>query len=1135
MRTRRRENRIALALVLALLVGIAGLSPAPAWAAPALELHHVLVDGKPLAPGALAERSWLSIMLPARAVFEAMGWRVELDPKTRMAEATRDLNRVVVRAGSSTVTVSGNSLTLKDPCSWRNDDVMVPAEVYRLCGAEVVYDARVGLVKVLSPEMAARLGRENLGPFGATVMRIAATPGGERVYIATIHNGLYVSSDRGMTWEHLGLEGGFPQMLAVNPSNPQVVFYSNGYGLDRSADGGRTWTGVKGLPDLFTMTFDPTGKTAYAAYAEGSMIGGSTVTLYRSTDGGLTWARTGSSVASYLMGDIVVHPRTGALLLGSGCSGVESGAGRVKVSTDGGRTWNYGPVEGVLAFAASPDGSVVYSAGLQGIWSTRDGGLTWAKLDPGIAPNPYVAPVLAAGSVLVLAEQGGEAAVSDDGGASWRRVVVPSGIPHAVCSDGQDIYLACGDHLWKSPDSGATWVSLDDGLACTTIYATAAAPGGMPRYACSPTREFWRRGDDGRWGRLTPTGFPDDAEWEVARLVQDPGNADSVFAIVVRGCLTPWVRAGDLYHSSDAGMHWSRLEAFPDGGVSAVVFDPHRPGTLWVALAGPSTAGGVHVSRDGGKTFTPAGLLGTGVTDVAIGPSGSVWAGTADGVWVKTTDDAAWASSIRGLSGHYIRRIAADPFDARYAYAVTDGGVSVTSDAGETWKPSDPGYPWSKGVPWYEDLCEIVAHPGREGLVLLRGNRSGLVWYSRDRGGTWFEVPGLNPGIEVVGLSVAPGTGVFVLTNGAGIIWVKELPLDPGAATGEWPGGREPERPALPLTWTRGQPVPGRYAWSWVYASGAHAFMKQDMGRIMASSDGLNWEASRIVEPGRGLCELRAVAPLAGEKAGVAYGISVEHSERESLAVIVRTIDGGDTWEETGEVPGKFGNVLYSVGGLKGLELAASGSNPDNLVLVGWIMSGSGGRSGAYFSNDGGRTWAACRGLPGPSLMSIQLLAGPGGAAEFLAYSAATTAFYRSGDGGRTFTRFTSSLPETSDCRVGGIGPDRIYLGRLSLSYEGRAVSETRFPANIEDRRFRIIAVSRERAGWLLGGYHLPDGRFFRIHLSTDWGKTWRAIAGEIGNPAVVSCAFLSGDRILLATQKPGTGVQTWVARVNLE
>ncbi|MCR4398723.1 MAG: stalk domain-containing protein [Firmicutes bacterium] len=1128
-----RKNRTVRALVLTLALVICGAGPSreTARASPAWEFYHVVVDGKPLAPGALAARSWLDVMLPAGAVFEAMGWQVTSAAATGPLEAARGADRVVVRAGSSRAEVSGKPLVLKHACFGRGGDIMTPAEVFRFFGAEVAYDARVGLVKVVSPETSSILGRRNLGPSGAAVACIAASAGGERIYAATIHHGLYASSDGGITWEHLGLEGGgIPRILEVSPRDPRVVFYSKGSGLDRSSDGGRTWTAVRGLPDPFAMTFDPSGKVAYAACAEGSMVGGSTVTLYRSTDGGLSWAATGSSVSSYLMGDILVHPGTGSLLLGSGCAGEEGGRGAVKTSRDGGRTWKQSAVEGVLGLSVTPDG-VVYSAGLQGLWSSTDGGMTWTRLDPGIALSPYLPAVVTGDSVLVVAEGGGEAAVSRDAGTSWKRLAGPPGRPTAVCSDGSSVYLACGDRLWKSPDSGDTWISIDEGLTCTSICAATAEPGGMPRYASSPSREFWRRGDDGRWERLSPVGFPEDDGWEVVRLVQDPRNAESVFAVVVRGGLTPWVRAGELYHSADAGANWERVDAFPDGGVSAVAFDPVEPGAVWVALADPCTVGGVHVSRDGGKTFAPDGLLGIGVTDMAVGPTGSVWAGTAGGVWVKAAADSVWTERTHGLSGLQVRRIAADPFDAARAYVVSDGGLSVTADWGATWRRGDPGYPWAKGVPWYEDLCEIVAHPGREGLVILRGRQSGLVWYTLDRGVSWSEVPGLDPGLEVVGLNPGPGTGLALHTNGAGILYLERLPDNvpsptPGAQG--WTTGTV-EWPAAEVDWVKGTLIPERTAWR-VMRSGAHAFM-QAQGGILASDDGLLWTSSVPATGGTG-GGLETVAPLAGGVPGVAYATAAEYSEYGLGETMFRTTDGGTTWEPMGRTPGELSDIPYCAGSMKGRCTAASAVDAGRLVMAGWTMNSA----ASFFSNDGGRTWSRCRGLPDDRAVGVEIVAGPGGKAEFVAFSPTRDRLYRSGDGGRTFTPLATVPRGTGGLRPLLAGADRLYIGRDSMSYDGRPLSRVGCPGGIEDWRFQLIAASRESPGRLLGGYRLTDGRFFRIHMSTDYGKTWRLVTGQIGNPAALACAFLSGDSVLLVTTHgAGGGVQTWVGTVKPE
>ena len=118
----------------------------------------------------------------------------------------------------------------------------------------------------------------------------------ERV-CANTANGVYVSDDRGQSWEHRssGLTHRYGRAIAVDPRKPDLLLASVSRGphrnvdaqLFRSEDAGRSWTHVTdGFPstsddniDTFQLAFDAQG-SAWAAVAE---------ILYVSVDAGKTW------------------------------------------------------------------------------------------------------------------------------------------------------------------------------------------------------------------------------------------------------------------------------------------------------------------------------------------------------------------------------------------------------------------------------------------------------------------------------------------------------------------------------------------------------------------------------------------------------------------------------------------------------------------------------------------------------------------------------------------------------------------------------------------------------------------------------------------------------------------------------
>ena len=162
-------------------------------------------------------------------------------------------------------------------------------------GADVYADIHVGSI------MGSADGGESWKPvtpdLHEDVHQVAVCPAApERVYANTA-NAVFLSDDRGKSWEHRsgGLPSRYGRAVAVHPCDPDLLLASVSRGphaegtgkLFRSDDAGRSWTHVRdGFPevahdnvDTFQVAFDTAG-VAWAAVEE---------KLYRSGDRGRRW------------------------------------------------------------------------------------------------------------------------------------------------------------------------------------------------------------------------------------------------------------------------------------------------------------------------------------------------------------------------------------------------------------------------------------------------------------------------------------------------------------------------------------------------------------------------------------------------------------------------------------------------------------------------------------------------------------------------------------------------------------------------------------------------------------------------------------------------------------------------------
>ncbi|MCU0624083.1 MAG: glycosyl hydrolase, partial [Gemmatimonadaceae bacterium] len=277
--------------------------------------------------------------------------------------------------------------------------------------------------------------------------------------------GVYVSRDAGATWRSTGLaDVGQIGAVVVHPTNPDMVWVAamgdpfkptRARGVYRTADGGRTWSKTlyvsdsTGAVDLELKPDDPT--TVYAvmwrgerkpwAIISGAREGG----VYKSTDGGLTWAKLAGGLPTGLWGkgDLAVSPAN--------------------------------PNRVYLLLEATPG---------QGLWRSDDAGATWTLVNTTVAllnrpfyyTNVDADPTNA--DVVYVNNEGFFRSI--DGGKSFRTRPTPHGDNHDMWINPSDPRI-----IVQSNDGGAN-VTLNGGDTWTTQYN-------------QPTAEVYQVAVDQQW------------------------------------------------------------------------------------------------------------------------------------------------------------------------------------------------------------------------------------------------------------------------------------------------------------------------------------------------------------------------------------------------------------------------------------------------------------------------------------------------------------------------------------------------------------------------------------------------------------------------------------------------------------
>ncbi len=485
--------------------------------------------------------------------------------------------------------------------------------------------------------------------------------------------------------------------------------------------------------------------TALAAAPQPSaVVFAATLTgVFRSDDGGDSWAWAGRGLVSPFVQDVAVSPhyeRDGFAAAATTVSGLHLSSSRGAVWT---RQDFWGVRPTVTRVAVSPsfaaDQTIVAGTQGEGIYVSRNAGRSWSGFVRGIDGVEIsalaVSPQGARGAAILAATDAGGMLRSTDAGRTWEAAADPLDDPVECCAwvDADTVVAGtAGGRLLQSRDAGRSWATVRRGGGAVNGIAVAAS---------------------------------------------------TVFAVT---------GAGLLWTSRDAGASWTDERIAPAAGVAA----------LCVAAVGDRVlvgADGLGVfQRTGGGGFRPAntGFVSRPLLDLAASPSfaddQTLMLGTlSDGVLVSRDGGATWSPGRGGLRGAPVSTVRPAPgFSTSGAAAAIAGGeLHWTDDAGETWE-TRAGAALDGAATALEFSPEFVD----DGIVGV-GGADGRVRVSPDRGRTWRAAgAGLPPG-AVLTMAFSPGFGadrtlLAAVGGAAGVVVAQST--DGGASWAPWVADEEP-------------------------------------------------------------------------------------------------------------------------------------------------------------------------------------------------------------------------------------------------------------------------------------------------------------------------------------------------------
>ncbi|MFZ0737518.1 MAG: sialidase family protein [Candidatus Acidiferrales bacterium] len=480
-------------------------------------------------------------------------------------------------------------------------------------------------------------------------------------------------------------------------------------GVYVSSNAGASWTRLTGLDQVTNQTTDGritlalgpqvSGKTVvYAAIADATSSSADFIGIFKSLDGGVTWAQMTEPPNSFCEPEcyydmaLRVSPVDSTVVFAGGASGNGTGSTLYR-SIDGANSWQDVTVDQAKnaihvaqhSIAFSSDGTQLYVGNDGGVWGSSDvtnksvaaGAQTWNNLNSGSTTSglsitqfsPGVSIHPASDNVAFGGTQGNAAQLYL--GGAWQYTggeECDGGYTAFDATEPSTIFVTCED--LQQPAS--VWPFIFRSMTGGLMNDFAPAENGIDT---------------------------SDSASYLPPLIGDPSKSGAFYLATDR-----------VYRSLDSGSTWAPVSADLTGNpgdyLTAMAVAPNDSNTLYVGAIN----GIVQVSKNvlsSSVGFAPitAGLPLRSVTALAVdlGDSQTAYVafsgfsgfdGDAVGHVFQTVNGGAQWNDISGnLPNIPVNAIVVDPDIADTLYVGTDVGVFTTSNSGVSWSPLGTGLP----------------------------------------------------------------------------------------------------------------------------------------------------------------------------------------------------------------------------------------------------------------------------------------------------------------------------------------------------------------------------------------------------------------------------------------------------------
>lgn len=618
------------------------------------------------------------------------------------------------------------------------------------------------------------------------------------IYVGVAQGGIWKSINGGLSWTPITDQLPITRIsdIAIDPNNPNVIYASVG---------DYAYLGV---------ALETDGRKRHTHYGIG---------VYKSIDGGNTWAATGLSLAqnnldASLIRRVFVNPFNSQELVAAGIEGIWK-------SYDAGSTWT--KKSSLLIWdieRAAASSTQIYAStgfvnslnrGSAGIIKSSNFGETWTSLSTGIPATAVQRVELAISpadtdqifAITCGLNRGFEGFyVSKNAGATWTKTYESTtginllGWDNSIGGGGQgtyDLAIVCdaqdpdkvyvgGINMWGTDDGGYTW----DGMSYWLPYYGEYLHADQHQFAYNPLNETYYVANDGglyaskklQIGSWTAAQNQPNYEWPTKwKFLSDGMQITSFYRLALRkryGDVIAGAQDNSTFYRTDTG--WVNMIG---GDGMDCALHPTDPLTLY----GSAQFGYMVQSFDGGFSFNPIGPSnnenGEWTTPIKLSVNNpeTIYLGYEN--LHKSTDEGLSFNPLSNFPtmsngiGAVISAMGIASSNENFLYVAKRINHQnnepmkfyVSSNAGSTWQNRTAGLPDSL---YCTSIAVAATVPNKAWACFSGFGLGAKVYKTENAGQSWTNISFNLPNIPMNCLVQDPKTNILYLGTDAGVYYL---------------------------------------------------------------------------------------------------------------------------------------------------------------------------------------------------------------------------------------------------------------------------------------------------------------------------------------------------------------------------